>query len=154
MSPPTRSGPHREEGAAGTAACMKAAEAVHHSVHPATDWGVPPDHPLPEVSRRAAQSAEVSTSASVLAEAATADGWAVQLTFARGARLDRYGNPGKVTDSLAVRLSRGNRRAVATFLNGSFKTGWNWTTAPATIPRAVAYRPLLGQVAEAVAGDA
>ena len=85
-----------------------------------------------------------------LAEAGEEAGWAVDLTYARGTRLGRNGMPGTVADSVAVRLGRGDSRAVATFLDGAFATGWTWTAAAPTIPCAVAYRPLLARVTVAV----
>jgi hypothetical protein len=88
-----------------------------------------------------------------LAEAADAAGWAVQATYARGTKLDRQGGPGKVVDSLAVRLRRGPDRGVAVWSGGVFYTGWTWTTDPVTVPVAAAYRPLLARVVSGAVRD-
>ena len=152
MSQPGRD--ERRPSDKDAAQCRESAKTADtSSLHPAADNCLPLGHPLPEVSRRPALPAEVPPAAARLAEAAEAGAWIVELSYARGAQLDRYGRPGKVADSLAVRLSRGDDRAVATFLDGSFKTGWAWATEPVTIPIAVKYRPLLVRIAEAVRDD-
>ena len=89
----------------------------------------------------------------LLAETATAAGWAVESTYVRGSKLNRRGEPGKVVDSLAVRLRRAPERAVATWLDGVFSTGWTWTTDPVTVPVAAAYRPLLARVVSGAVRD-
>lgn len=145
MSPPTRDGrPDKVESAHQIAATAKQLDAS--SLHPRTAYGVPADHPRPQVPRRAALPIEIPASAAVLAEAASSASWSVDLTYARGARLDRYGKPGKVVPCLAVRLRRGDERAAATFWGGAFRTGWKWTADPPTIPLAVGYRALVALV--------
>ena len=91
--------------------------------------------------------------AALLAEAATATGWSVALTYARGTKLDRRGRPGAVVDSVAVRLRRGHHRAVGIWEGSAFRAGWVWTIDPPTIPVSVKYRPLVEQVGE-VSSDA
>ncbi len=134
----------------GAAQCRETAKATDVPiVHRAADNGVPVEHPAPEVSRRPAAPREVPTVAAMFAEAASADGWAVQCTYARGTKIDFRGRPGKVVDSIAVRLRRGPDRAVGVWVDGAFTTGWSWRADPVSIPVAVKFRPLLALVAGA-----
>lgn len=71
-----------------------------------------------------------------LAGWAEANGWAVTMTYARGTTQDGRGRPGRVVDSLAVRMWRfPDQRAVATYEDGRASGGWLWRTGE--LPRDV-----------------
>lgn len=84
-------------------------------------------HPAPVVPCRLAEPGEVPRGAKPVRAAAEAAGWAVVATYARGTRWTKSG-PGTLVDSLALRMSyrRGERRAVAVWLNGRFDFGMRW----------------------------
>lgn len=126
----------------------------NHSVPEGTAGGALSGHPEPQVPRRPAVPAEVPTMAGRLAKSAASAGWTVVLTYARGTAIDRRGRSGIVVHSLAARLSKGTDRAVAIWIDDAFESGWTWTTEPVTVPRAVAYRPLLTQVLTGAVLDA
>jgi hypothetical protein len=71
-------------------------------------WGDPvpvvPPHPAPEVTRRTATPEEIPAGARQVMKKATAAGWSVVATYARGHSVDNYGHAKVLTHSLAVRL--------------------------------------------------
>jgi hypothetical protein len=93
---------------------------------------LPRPWPAPEVPARvvALGDPEVSTGPRRLARAASKAGWAVVATYARGT------DPGKrvprVVDSLALRMRRSERRAVAVWHDGEIDTAWLWGDRPFT----------------------
>lgn len=91
--------------------------------------GAEAPHPAPEVRARPAEPSEVPSGAAALRKAATAAGWASTATYARG------WTPGSLrkVETLVVRLSRGNERAVAcweTGPDGKAKADGAWLVRP------------------------
>lgn len=76
-------------------------------------------HPRPEVVARTASAEEIPKTAKGLHDLAVANGFAAWITYARGTRL----GASKVTDSIAVRMHRGDTRLVGLWIDGSFSTG-------------------------------
>jgi hypothetical protein len=73
------------------------------------------------VPARRAHAAEIPTGARRVLNVATAAGWTVVATYARGtAPTARTWQPGKVIDSLALRMRNGARRAAAVWVDGRF----------------------------------
>lgn len=86
---------------------------------PARKWASDPaperqPHPAPEVGARIATTEEIPRSARPWVVKAKAAGWNVQATYALGTSVDRKGEPGYLTHSLAVRMQHpdGLHRAV------------------------------------------
>jgi hypothetical protein len=83
------------------------------------------NHPSPEVQSRPAATSEMPRNALSLATMATASGWEVSATYARGSvrvgasRVLQY----KVVDSIALRLRRDGERLVALWYDGQFSCG-------------------------------
>lgn len=84
--------------------------------------------PAPEVVARLATVSEVPRGALVVQRAAQRAGWLVVPTYARGTALAARGKPGKVVDSLALRMRRPSDglRAVAVWIDGGFCIGYAW----------------------------
>ena len=90
---------------------------------PSRDWGDAPEevvpHPAPEVGARLADESagEIPRAAKTWIKNATAAGWRVVPTYARGTSVDRYGKPGHLTHSLALRMAHpdGKHRAVLVY---------------------------------------
>lgn len=88
----------------------------------------PEPWPEPEVPCRPAREGEIPRSAEQLGELAADAGWHTRYTYARGHRVARGGVPGKVVDSLAVRMTHPDgRRAWGVWHDGSFVAGGVWT---------------------------
>lgn len=85
-------------------------------------------HPAPEVPalRIDLDDLRVPRGAHMLAQAATRAGWGVVLTYARGTTLTAQGAPGRIVDSLAVRLRLGGERAVAVWIDGKVSLAYTW----------------------------
>jgi hypothetical protein len=79
------------------------------------------------VSGRLATEAEVPPGARRIAAVAIKLGWSVIATYARGTA---PGRPPHVVDSLALRLAKDQRRAVAVWENARFTTGWLFGDRP------------------------
>jgi hypothetical protein len=81
-------------------------------------------HPLPEVRARQAAPDEIPRGAGTIAKVAERCKWTVKVTYARGTSLTAGGKPGKVVDSVLVRMVRtdgdGYAHAVATWVDGKF----------------------------------
>lgn len=84
-------------------------------------------HPPPEVHARLANAAEIPRAAARVQRLAQGAGWTVVATYARGTRPGR--NP-RVVDSVALRMSRSQERAVAVWLDGKFDLAFTWGGAP------------------------
>lgn len=103
------------------------------------DVGQPPRrHPAPVLSVQPFDPTlyPAPDAALTLAGWAEANDWSVSLTYARGTIQDARGRPGRVVDSLAVRMWRfPDQRAVATYEDGRASGGWLWRTGQ--LPRDV-----------------
>jgi len=121
------------------------------SAHPPTiPWpglGLPPGeryslpaqrHPAPEVEQRPADPEQIPATASRLVALAEAAGWWTGTTYARGTL---PGKAPRVVDSIVVRFRREIQRAVASWTDGRYDTGWRWTVGLSR-PAAVGYRAL------------
>lgn len=83
-------------------------------------------YPAPEVTSRDMVAGPVKSAVEDLADQAGTFGWSVDVTYARGCFPHATtGRPGPVRDSLAVRMARGNARAVAVHKGGA---SWSWDT--------------------------
>lgn len=81
-------------------------------------------YPEPEVRAHVVEPSFLGKRAVVaLVRDAHAAGWTVTVTHARGWLPNQYGRPGKLLDSLAVRMSRDLQRSVAVYQGG---TTWTW----------------------------
>lgn len=77
--------------------------------------------PPPEVTSRDRVEGPVPKAAQALARLAVAHGWAVRVTYARGPRVhSTHGTVTRIADSIAVRMRRGEQRAVAFWTDGKF----------------------------------
>jgi len=85
----------------------------------------------PEQRSRPATAAETPSLAQLLVRRARAADWKVVTTYARGTwKVGDRGKP-KVIDSIVVRMSRGDDRAVAVWHDRRFASGVLWgTTRP------------------------
>lgn len=90
------------------------------------DKDAPAPHPAPEVAMRPAQENEIPRAAALMRKRAVAAGWAVAVTYSRGTVLHRDGKPGRVVDSIAVRMQAVNRAAWGVWLNGKYDSGQTW----------------------------
>lgn len=85
-------------------------------------------HPQPEIRARDAQPTEVPVGARRLAKVGEAHGWNVAVTYARGTSMTATGRPGKVVDSILLRMARpapgGYACAVATWVDAKFDFGY------------------------------
>lgn len=92
--------------------------------------GTPPadvSYPAPEVSSRDGLMIDWPEAFASLARFAQAHGWQVREQYARGRRPHgTTGRPGAVRDSLALRMMRGRRSAVAVYVHGT--SSWQWET--------------------------
>lgn len=87
--------------------------------------------PWPAPEHTSSLGAEINAKRAVtdLANLAEAHGWSVRLTYARGCWPSTGGRPSRQRDSYAVRMSRGRRRAVAVYVEGTSLTStWSWDT--------------------------
>ena len=89
----------------------------------------PRPHPAPEVPARAAAPEETPAGARRVAKAATAAGWVVRATYARGTTIDRAGHPGALIHSLALRMALpGTRhRAAAVWTSPAISGPLKWS---------------------------
>lgn len=85
-----------------------------------------PPHPAPEVPNREAAEAEIPRAAKTMRALAVKHGWAVRATFARGTVLHQTGKPGKVVDSIALRMHAVNRAAWGVWHDGKFNSAQVW----------------------------
>lgn len=84
-------------------------------------------YPVPEVTSRDGVDGPAKRAVDDLTRLAAVFGWQARITYARGCFPHAaHGTPGGVKDSLAVRLWRGQERAVAVYV-GSEKA-WAWDT--------------------------
>lgn len=83
-------------------------------------------HPEPEVPCREATEEEIPRAAKLMRKRAEAAGWSVRATYARGTVMHLTGKPGKVVDSIALRMHKANRYAWAMWYDGSFETAQTW----------------------------
>ncbi len=83
---------------------------------------------------RDATDAEIPGGARQVRKLAETHGWLVRATYARGTTPDRRVRkemrPGKVVDSLALRMRRGRERAVAVWIDAKFDVAYTWGLAP------------------------
>ena len=105
-----------------------------------------PPHPEPEVRCRLATDAEVPRTAKALRDKATAAGWEVVATYSRGNQLYANGKPGGVVDCLALRMRRGDERAVAVWVDGKFDVAHLWRERSGVLPSTVGARDLAAAV--------
>lgn len=73
---------------------------------------------------REAAEAEIPRGARPVAKLAEANGWSVTAMYARGTTMDRYGRPGKLVDSLSLRMDRGEIYIAALWVDARFKLSW------------------------------
>lgn len=86
----------------------------------------PEPYPEPVVSSRDGVPGPKKTAVAALVRLAEAHGWSVQVTYAKGCfPHGATGRPGAPKESLAVRMERGQERAVAVYVGGST---WSWDT--------------------------
>lgn len=90
--------------------------------------------------REAAES-EIGRSPRALRKLAEGAGWAVRVTYARGTTMTAKGKPGKVVDSIAVRMHGVNRMAWGVWHDGGYDCGQVWERGWAT-PRSVGAKEL------------
>jgi len=81
--------------------------------------------PEPEVWARPAEAGEIPRFARAVVKAAETAGWAVTVTYARGTYVFPK-KPAAVVDSVLVRMSLGDRRAAAHWLDGGFDDAYAW----------------------------
>ena len=84
--------------------------------------------PPPEVTSRDGATGPVPKTAQALADLAAANGWAVQVTYARGPRMhSAHGKFLRMVDSIAVRMRRGDQLAFGFWTAGKFDNATGWT---------------------------
>ncbi len=89
----------------------------------------PEPYPAPLLTSDMPYDEPSSKPAADLLELALAHGWTGRITYAKGYLPHAaYGTPGKVAKfSEALRLMRGDRRAVAVRMGGSWDSLWTWS---------------------------
>lgn len=100
--------------------------------------------PEPEVRARVATAAEIPKGARAVSTVATSVGWTVVATYARGTY---PGRKPRLVDSLALRMWRQPRRAVAVWHGVDFQFACTWSaTEPITAHNVTTLRAALREV--------
>jgi hypothetical protein len=81
-------------------------------------------HPAPLVKARPAFDFELPRTAKTLLATAEATGWKARASYAQGTTVTAQGKPGRVVESVVLRLWWGHHRCVATWHDGKFSSGW------------------------------
>lgn len=118
------------------------------------DWGGEAEglapHPAPEVPARDATEAEIWRAPRLVRKAALANGWEVRVTYARGTEMHLTGKPGRVVDSIAVRIRRPGVRGWAVWLEGTnspaFEAAQIWEPDVCAWPRNVGAKEFAARI--------
>jgi hypothetical protein len=102
----------------------------------------PARYPDPQVPGTVADEADIPASARAWRAKAQSHGWTVTVTYARGTKPDQWGRPGRVIQSLALRMRHPDgRRAAALWEapegSGPWKVKKVYAWGPETLPRAI-----------------
>jgi hypothetical protein len=81
-------------------------------------------HPAPLVRARPAFDVEIPRTCRTLMATAEATGWQAEASYAHGTSITAQGQPGRLVESVVLRLWWGDHRLVATWHDGKFKSGW------------------------------
>ena len=84
-------------------------------------------HPEPLVRARPATGAETPATCRRLAKVADEHHWVHVTTYAHGTTLGSQGRPGRLIESVLLRLAHpSGRRAGAEWIDGRFSSAWAW----------------------------
>lgn len=85
------------------------------------------------IPRRLAGPSETPRGAELIRRVAVSNGWSIMATYARGTP-DVGSHPGRMIDSLALRMADGTHRAVAIWEDGKFAMAYVWCLDPPEAP--------------------